>query len=119
MDSSRSDTEYTTDSDDEPDIYAIARYPDAVHAGIGKQLRGYGRVFLETREEVEIAHPGYRGPLLVDALGAWINDHCEMLLPPTGDEEVSGEWVPVESQILVPWSRIDSIEWGQRWTGDD
>lgn len=57
-------------------------------------------------------HPGYRGPLRVDALGVHVDENCEWLC--IGEEPrewPDSEWRPVERPALFPWHRVHLIEW--------
>jgi len=71
-----------------------------------------GRVYVGPEPKIG-PHPGYRGPIRVDVLGVHIDWDCECLI--IGDS-VDGawpdsEWQPVLRESLVPWHRVDLIEW--------
>jgi hypothetical protein len=70
-----------------------------------------GRVFLHPQPNTG-PHPGYRGPLSMDALGVYITWDCESLQVSEDDEGiVSHEWEPALVEELVPWNRVHSVEW--------
>jgi hypothetical protein len=71
-----------------------------------------GRVYLGSEPECG-PHPGFRGPVRVDALGVHLDEDCEWLY--IADEPAhwpNSEWEPCERPQLVPWHRVHSIEWG-------
>lgn len=67
----------------------------------------WGRVYLGP--STGGPHEGYKGLIEADALGVHIDVSCEYLL--VDREGVESEWIPVEIPVLVPWHRVDSIEW--------
>jgi hypothetical protein len=71
-----------------------------------------GRVYLGLEPDTG-PHPGYRGPIRADVLGVHIDRDCELLV--IKDSFTHGwpdsEWEPVDGELLVPWHRVDSIEW--------
>ena len=73
-----------------------------------------GRVFVGS-EPARGPHPGYRGNIGVNEIGVHIDTECEYLF--IADEPVEwpdSEWVPCETVALIPWHRIDLIEWTDR-----
>lgn len=56
------------------------------------------------------SHPGYRGSdLRADAAGVIVPAGSEIL---TGDlEDFNGVWEKTETRVLIPWHRIDCLEW--------
>lgn len=57
-------------------------------------------------------HPGYQGPIRLDARGVHIDSDCQVL--EIRDEPViwpDSAWALVETPCLIPWHRIDLIEW--------
>lgn len=86
-----------------------------------------GRVYLGPAPDDE-PHEGYRGLIRADELGVHIEPYatgpgvaghagCEYLLitkhwdPQDLGFVGASEWIPVEIPVLVPWHRVDSIEW--------
>lgn len=75
-------------------------------------LHRTGRVYLGESPNSG-PHPGYRGPLEMDALGVHITWDCEtlQLIKEHEDGRVDWEWEPALVEELVPWHRVYSIEW--------
>jgi hypothetical protein len=69
-------------------------------------MRRHGtRVYLK-RDHDGPPVPGgtrFRGTIELDACGAHVDRECEMLVP-------GGEWSPVKIAKLIPWHRIDLVE---------
>lgn len=61
-------------------------------------------------------HPGYRGVVMVDAMGVHLSDMCEFLMIGLDTEEggwPTGTWEPVLKAMIVPWHRVDCVEWDE------
>ena len=70
-----------------------------------------GRLFMEPAPD-KGAHPGARGPLAIMPCGVVVNTDCEWLVVvDDGTEWPMGEWSPVEKNAIVPWHRVDMVEW--------
>lgn len=69
------------------------------------RLVGKGRVYLGPDDGSP--HGGYRGSFKADVLGVHVGTTCDWLLV----KGVDSEWVPVETPVLIPWHRVDCIEW--------
>lgn len=90
-------------------------YPRGVHTTgntYKPRLSGYGRLFLVVADtdDPPMPHPGYRGELVLDTFGVWVRAdaraECEVM--------INDNWWAVEVDSLIPWARIDSIEWGTK-----
>jgi hypothetical protein len=74
-----------------------------------------GRLYLYPAPE-DAAHPGYRGKLRFwGHYGVVVApDECEYL-PDAGPGVYDVAWEPVERDTLIPWHRIDQIEFSDEW----
>lgn len=80
---------------------------------VGRPQR-VARVYLGPEPE-RGPHPGYLGPITLDQLGAHIGADCEYLsVSDVPADWPNSEWQPVETRCLIPWHRIDAVEWPER-----
>ncbi len=74
---------------------------------------GPARVYLHPEPEAG-AHPGFRGDIEVDATGVHLTVDCELLTVPDvtpGEAWPMGSWDYIERPTLLPWNRVDVVEW--------
>lgn len=67
------------------------------------------RLYLDPEPEYG-SHPGYRGPMHLSVYGVWVNEGCECLFADHDVFDPGRCWDPVETNALIPWHRIHTIE---------
>ena len=76
---------------------------------------GEGRVYVGPEPDRGYAHPGYRGVLVLH--GAWVHipyetgEYLAIMDEPEGG--VSHEWEPLNMNVSIPASSVDTIEWSK------
>ena len=71
---------------------------------------GAARIYLDPEPESG-SHPGYRGRITADAMGAHLSSDCEWLAFNSDDDRFDTEWELLDTAQTIPWARIHHIAW--------